>query len=167
MTTKNRNKVCEVCEILFFERRSDSNYQWNKKFCCSISCGNRSKRRVKSIFERLKTFQIIKNGCWGWSGCTDGKGYGSISSRNGSGHSPEKAHRVSYEMAFGVIPKSLYVCHKCDNPQCTNPDHLFIGTQKDNMLDCSEKNRLNPKSFNNLIAGAKGFKGAAINKNKV
>jgi hypothetical protein len=120
-----------------------------------------------SIFDRLLKFQIKRDGCWGWSGSKDGRGYGKISSRAGRKGSPEKAHRVSFEREYGEIPKDLNVCHSCDNPECTNPNHLFLGTQKDNMRDCSKKGRLNSKSLNNLIAGAKGFSGAAVMKNKV
>ena len=85
----------------------------------------------------------------------------------GSGSSPEKAHRVSFEKKHGPIPIGLNVCHKCDNPECSNPDHLFLGTQKDNMRDCSKKKRLSKKSLLNLIPGAKGYIGAKTVKNKV
>jgi hypothetical protein len=120
-----------------------------------------------SIFDRLLKFQIKRDGCRGWSGSKDGRGYGKISSRIGRKGSPEKAHRVSFEREYGEIPKGLNVCHSCDNPECTNPKHLFLGTQKDNMRDCSKKDRLNSRSLDNLIAGAKGFSGAAVMKNKV
>ena len=132
-----------------------------------MKCNNSSDSRVTCIFERLERFQVKKNECWSWSGAKDSKGYGTLSNRDRGVSSPEKAHRVSYEKHNGEIPKGMIVRHKCDNPECTNPEHLEVGTQKDNMQDCSKRGRLNKKSFNNLIAGAKGFKGAAIDKNKV
>lgn len=150
MTVLNRKKICLKCNQYFNEKKSDSNKQWMNRLYCSIKCNNSSNERKKSIFERLEKFQIKKDGCWLWSGNTDGKGYGTLSNRNGAKFSPEKAHRVSYEKKYGNIPKGLNVCHKCDNPECTNPDHLFLGTQKQNMMDCSMKGRLNKKSLNNL-----------------
>ncbi|MBO2700796.1 HNH endonuclease [Shewanella algae] len=122
---------------------------------------------MSSIFNRLKKKQVIGDRCWSWSGYKDDKGYGLLSNRNGSGHSPERAHRVSYELNFGEIPDGLVVRHTCDNPECTNPEHLVLGTQKDNMRDCSNRNRLNIKSLENLVSGAAGYRGAAIEKNKV
>lgn len=151
MTNKKREKYCLECNCLFTERYSDSNKQWDSREYCSMKCNNGSKSRFTDIYKRMERFQVFSvGGCWAWSGSKDGKGYGVISSRNGSKSSPEKAHRVSYEKNFGSIPFGMLVCHKCDNPECTNPDHLFIGTQKDNMQDCSKKGRLNPESLINL-----------------
>lgn len=53
-----------------------------------------------------------------------------------------KGHRLVYEMEFGEIPDGMLVCHKCDNPPCCNPNHMFIGSPKDNMSDASKKGRL-------------------------
>lgn len=167
MTIKKRSKECLHCGCEFIEKPRDSNKQWEAREYCSMKCNNSSKKRVTCIFDRLERFQVKGDGCWSWSGSKDGKGYGTISNRNQGVNSPEKAHRVSYEKHFGEIPDGMIVRHKCDNPECTNPDHLELGTQKENMQDCSRRNRLNPKSFENLKAGARGYRGAAIDKNKV
>ena len=77
------------------------------------------------------------NGCWPWLGTKRHTGYGKI--RNHYKH--EGTHRVSYTLNVGPIPQGLHVLHKCDNPTCVNPDHLFLGTQADNMKDMFKKGR--------------------------
>ena len=76
-------------------------------------------------------------GCWEWTGCSNNKGYGYfyILSKN------IYAHRFSYEYFIGPIPEDLCVLHKCDNPSCVRPDHLFLGTNQDNVNDKVSKNR--------------------------
>lgn len=75
--------------------------------------------------------------CWEWTGATTEWGYGKL--RYG-GHDLS-AHRCSYEYAFGRLPNDLWVLHKCDNPPCVNPAHLFLGTPKDNTQDMYRKGR--------------------------
>jgi HNH endonuclease len=91
-----------------------------------------------TLFNRSK---LAENGCWEWTSYSDGGGYGNIS-RNGK---TQKAHRVSYEAFKGPIPPGLVVRHTCDNPCCVNPDHLILGTQKDNMADRDSRGRRDVK----------------------
>lgn len=89
--------------------------------------------------DRLWNRTDRSSGCWIWTGCVDGSGYGLIS-LNGK---MVKTHRLSWVLSNGQIPEGLFVCHHCDNRKCINPDHLFIGTNKDNMQDKVRKGRKN------------------------
>lgn len=76
--------------------------------------------------------------CIEWTGCRTRQGYGR---KNVGNHQIMLAHRWIWTKANGPIPKGMVICHRCDNPPCVNLDHLFIGTQSDNMLDAFAKNR--------------------------
>ncbi|MCK9416834.1 HNH endonuclease [Candidatus Dojkabacteria bacterium] len=95
---------------------------------------------MKELTEKQKNkflnnfIQGNKNECWEWLAAKTNGGYGQIC---GLG----LTHRVSYKFFVGPIPKGLFVLHKCDNPSCVNPNHLFLGTQRDNMQDMSKKDR--------------------------
>lgn len=75
--------------------------------------------------------------CWLWIGTRDANGYARITVAKKF----RLAHRISWSIFRGPIPAGLFVLHKCDTPPCVNPDHLFLGTQKDNAQDCLAKGR--------------------------
>ena len=77
------------------------------------------------------------SGCWLWIGDRNEKGYGRIKV-NGK---TQKVHRIIYQLKYGNISSAILVCHKCDNPSCVNPDHLFSGSHKDNSDDKIKKGR--------------------------
>lgn len=149
--------ICEVCQKKYQYRNSKN--RPNSRFC-SNECkktkvhtwvkGNpycfkwetaseeEKWKRVKQGFEK----KVIKNhdNCWGWKGNTHSSlGYGRVQYNNK--HKMKAAHNISWMIHRGIIPDGMRVLHKCDNPICTNPDHLFLGTQYENVRDMVYKNR--------------------------
>ena len=97
--------------------------------------------------------KIVKrgDGCWNWEGSKNKKGYGSVNLRRigkiWSVSSCFRAHRVAKSHFSGVnLLDTRYACHKCDNPSCVNPDHIFMGTASDNMLDMASKGRCSKRN---------------------
>jgi hypothetical protein len=80
---------------------------------------------------------VSEHGCWLWLGGKDGDGYGLLEVY-GKGF---RAHRLAYEHWHGPIGEGLYVLHRCDDPSCVNPDHLWMGTQAENIADMYAKGR--------------------------
>lgn len=95
---------------------------------------------MESITERFKKFIKTSDSCWEWQGGKDTKSYGVFTIKK----KQYKAHRVMYSLSNNIPLRELRhlcVCHTCDNPSCVNPDHLWLGTQQDNMDDMVKKGR--------------------------
>lgn len=90
---------------------------------------------VRRVF--LSRFAIVESGCHEWTRARDPNGYGRVEWEG----RPWLSHRVAWTLLVGPIPAGRNVLHRCDNPPCGNPDHLFLGSQSDNMRDAWNKGR--------------------------
>jgi hypothetical protein len=141
---KSLEKECLHCKVKIRVYVSDIKRGGGKY--CSPSCSGkhsieiRRKKLEGSPSERFFN-NIIKSdddkGCWIWVGLASKQGYGRMTIKK----KQKLAHRYSWEFHFGEIPEKMFICHKCDNPPCVNPAHLFVGNRSDNAKDMVSKNR--------------------------
>lgn len=124
-------------------------YQANRKYGDPLVVRQKQHHGL-TLSERFWLYVKKNDDCWQWLSYKDNNGYGRIN----YGGKPFLAHRLSYMLKFGDIPDGRVVCHRCDNPECTNPEHLFLGTQADNVTDMHNKGRANKR----------GLKGSAHNQ---
>ena len=131
------NKLCKNCGIVFLCFRKDGIF-------CSRRCSGIKSVENKKYISFIEKFCLalnnaeIKNECWIWPKGKDRKGYGQFHYGKDATY---KAHRISYELFNHPIPNGLHVCHTCDVPSCINPEHLWTGTNAENMQDKMKKGR--------------------------
>lgn len=124
-------KECLECGRVY-HRKIQAWIRWVQSSFCSSACHYDNQRG--RLWNEARSSSNAK-GCWLWPNTTP-LGYARI------GKVPKFAHRIAWERANArVVPDGLFVLHRCDVPNCVNPDHLFIGTQADNMRDMAAKGR--------------------------
>ena len=131
-------KVCENCDVIFHRHPDLSNPQWGTTRFCSRTCAAKIVHNSDPVARFEENYIPEPNsGCWLWLGTLHHDGYGQIRI-NGKLH---RAHRLAYELFRGPIPDGLGMLHACDNRACVNPDHLYAGTNIENMRDMTSRGR--------------------------
>ncbi len=149
-------KLTVICRQYLDINKTEKNSSWK----CECECGktivtirpNLIQGHTRSCgcltspsqldYEKIQEERFFKyvektESCWIWKGCLDKKGYGSFNTRS----QMLKAHRYSFMRFKGPLIGGMLVCHNCDNPACVNPEHLYLGTPKDNGKDLKDRNR--------------------------
>jgi hypothetical protein len=140
------NPLCVNPNHLYVSDRERKKNQPDKPFVPAIDFASgetkqgwtpeaRNEKNLQRLMEKIEIDESTQ--CWNWTGAINANGYGNFFLDG----KYIAAHRASYQIHKGPIPAFNFVLHGCDNPRCINPEHLFVGTQKDNMDDMTNKNR--------------------------
>ena len=154
-----RDYVCRACKVAANKKGRHANPErakdgvrvrmrkWReRKNPVSERAAKRVQRQIENFWSKVRR----DDGCWIWTAFTNDQGYGVFGI---GGRQTMLAPRFSWQLANGPIPQGLNVLHKCDNPPCVRPDHLFLGTRLDNARDREQKGRGNqPRGERNAQA---------------
>lgn len=139
-------KACVGCGEIMYPSKRHYPRTWNAKKYCGTTCRNKNLKSTKPLADRFWE-KVDKSagpdGCWPWLGARDTFGYGRIRTSDGG---IDGSNRIAWELINGPIPHDgshhgICVLHKCDNPGCCNPKHLFLGNMGTNVRDMTQKNR--------------------------
>jgi hypothetical protein len=125
-----RKSQCKACHAIY-----------RRNFVAPVTPPSLARLKEEQTFNRFVRRAHDPNTCWEWSGKITSAGYAELSLWKNGTTTVAKAHRVSYRLHVGPIPPGMFVCHTCDNPPCCNPQHLFLGTPRDNTRDMILKGR--------------------------
>lgn len=140
---------CLICTTAYAKKPSKTDTKYCSKKCRIVATARNGtfwntatkEEAIDRIRKSYEKFVIKHDGCWDWSGYKNNHGYGVLAAIGGKGKTT-KAHRASWIIHKGDIPEGLWILHHCDNPACSNPDHLYAGTPKDNSRDAYARNRM-------------------------
>lgn len=137
-----QTKTCSVCGSSFTRNPSYGKAQWARTKYCGRKCAGaaRSEQLGKlrpALVDKFRSFFTPGNGCWNWTGTIDGYGYGVID-YSGKRY---RAHVLALEFDGRPVGGGMVARHKCDNPKCVNPEHLEVGTQRQNVYDAIARGR--------------------------
>src|SRR3990167_3308464 len=129
--------ICRACG----KKGSSTNYhiKYGYGLYCSSRCAYDSRKKIPLEERFFRYVNKQDDGCWLWMAAKTHFGYGQLGSE--CGKTKVQAHRVSYKIFKGEIPKGMCVLHSCDVPACVNPEHLWLGTKYENTQDMIKKGR--------------------------